>query len=99
MCSSDCTDTIPRPRVFSRSFWRFMAAFVRGMLGRWFDRAVLTLCEWDRRRRYRGYLAVMDDRGLNDIGISRLDAERETGRPVWLAPVLDESARGRRQRF
>ena len=99
MCQSDCTDTIPRSRVSSLQAWRGMATQTRDVLGHWLKRTVLTLYEWDRRRRYRGYLAVMDDRGLNDIGISRLDAEREADRPVWLPPALDETARGRRQHF
>lgn len=42
------------------------------VLNAWFERA-------EGRRR----LAVMDQRGLHDIGISRCDALAEAGKPFW----------------
>jgi uncharacterized protein YjiS (DUF1127 family) len=44
---------------------------------------------WEAYRRYRnrarqrGALAMLDDRLLADIGISRADAERECNKPFW----------------
>jgi uncharacterized protein YjiS (DUF1127 family) len=38
---------------------------------------------WLRRRRTRRALAVLNDYELRDIGLTREDARRETGRPFW----------------
>jgi uncharacterized protein YjiS (DUF1127 family) len=35
------------------------------------------------RRRQRRALMMLDDRLLKDVGISRLDAEREATKPFW----------------
>jgi uncharacterized protein YjiS (DUF1127 family) len=35
------------------------------------------------RQRQRHDLAQLDDRMLRDIGLSRVDAEREAGKPFW----------------
>jgi uncharacterized protein YjiS (DUF1127 family) len=42
---------------------------------------------WIARRRQRerlGELALLDDRLLKDIGVSREDALREAAKPFWL---------------
>ena len=36
--------------------------------------------------RQRRALAKLDDHALNDIGITRTEAETEAGRPLWDAP-------------
>lgn len=36
-----------------------------------------------RRQRQRICLARLDDRMLRDMGISRIDAERESAKPFW----------------
>ena len=54
-----------------------------------------TVSVWQKRRRYRAYLAIMDERDLRDIGLCRLDAEREANRPFWKRPEIDETSRGR----
>lgn len=36
-----------------------------------------------QRSRGRGSLAELDDRLLNDIGVSRSEALRESGKPFW----------------
>ncbi len=36
-----------------------------------------------RRRRQRYDLAQLDDRMLRDMGISRVEAERESHKPFW----------------
>jgi uncharacterized protein YjiS (DUF1127 family) len=38
---------------------------------------------WLRRHRTRRVLAALNDYELRDIGLSRDDARRETGRPFW----------------
>jgi uncharacterized protein YjiS (DUF1127 family) len=44
--------------------------------------------EWLRdgwqRRRTRLYLTQLDERMLKDIGITRVEAAREAGKPFWL---------------
>jgi uncharacterized protein YjiS (DUF1127 family) len=36
-----------------------------------------------RRQRQRYDLATLDDRMLRDMGISRLDVDREANKPFW----------------
>jgi uncharacterized protein YjiS (DUF1127 family) len=36
-----------------------------------------------RRHRQRHDLAQLDDRMLRDMGLSRIDADRESGKPFW----------------
>lgn len=38
---------------------------------------------WTDRARQRRILAAMDDRLLSDIGVTRLEAEREARKPFW----------------
>lgn len=44
-----------------------------------FDRLAL----YYRRTQERRHLLTLDDRMLRDIGISRVDALREAGKPFW----------------
>ena len=39
--------------------------------------------EWNERGRQRRLLARLDDRMLRDIGLTRLDVEREVSKPFW----------------
>lgn len=39
---------------------------------------------WDRRHRTRQHLSDLDDRMLNDIGITRAEAMKETEKRFWL---------------
>jgi uncharacterized protein YjiS (DUF1127 family) len=41
------------------------------------------LLEWWQLGRQRRALAALDDRALQDIGVSRCDVERELGKPLW----------------
>lgn len=51
---------------------------------RWsFAQFVDILLEWHERARQRQALRVLSDHMLEDIGISRADAEREAGKPFW----------------
>lgn len=42
-----------------------------------------TVGEWRRRMRARGELSALDDRMLQDIGLSRSDAEFLANKPFW----------------
>ena len=42
-----------------------------------------TFREWRRRARERGQLAKLDDRMLQDIGLTRADAEFLINKPFW----------------
>lgn len=46
-------------------------------------RAIDVLCEWRRRSRDRPQLALLDDRILRDIGLSRGDVLAEINKPFW----------------
>jgi uncharacterized protein YjiS (DUF1127 family) len=42
-----------------------------------------TLVAWQERASQRHHLASMEDRLLQDMGISRADAEHESSKPFW----------------
>jgi uncharacterized protein YjiS (DUF1127 family) len=75
---SDCLDRPQAPTA--RSF----AAPVRG-IGTFLATALNRLAEWQERSEQRAHLAGMDDRMLKDIGISAVDATRESSKPFWKA--------------
>lgn len=63
-----------------------LAGFGRSMgpYGAWIAKRVAGLVRlWLTRRRERLSLAEFDDRLLRDIGIDRLTARHEAGRPFW----------------
>jgi len=45
--------------------------------------AFVLAARWIERARQRKALAALDDHQLRDIGITRLDAARECGKPFW----------------
>jgi uncharacterized protein YjiS (DUF1127 family) len=49
----------------------------------WWRQGARLVALWRRRAQERRALAVMDERSLRDIGISRLDALYEANKPVW----------------
>ncbi len=44
-----------------------------------------TLLDWQERQRQRRSLMELDGRMLKDLGITRLDAQREFDKPFWRA--------------
>ncbi len=40
---------------------------------------------WQERAAQRAHLAALNDHMLKDIGITRVDAEREAAKPFWRA--------------
>ncbi len=68
-------DTLPsEPKIVPRTLWRRLQA-----LRRMIDMLLL----WQERRRQRRALAMLCDDILKDIGISRLEAERESIKRPW----------------
>jgi uncharacterized protein YjiS (DUF1127 family) len=47
------------------------------------DRVLAILREWRQRARERRELATLDDYLLHDIGLSRSQAQFESGKPFW----------------
>ena len=47
------------------------------------SRLVATYREWRRRAHDRAELAALDERTLNDIGLTRADAEFLANKPFW----------------
>jgi uncharacterized protein YjiS (DUF1127 family) len=47
------------------------------------SRVVDLMLTWSDRMRQRRQLAELDDRLLQDIGVSRADIENEISRPFW----------------
>jgi uncharacterized protein YjiS (DUF1127 family) len=50
-----------------------------------FGRVVAVLGEWRQRSRERAQLALLDERMLRDIGVSRGEVLREVNKPFWRA--------------
>lgn len=51
----------------------------------WWRRVIALFVCWHERANERRLLAVLDERELTDIGITRLDALRECAKPFWQA--------------
>ena len=51
---------------------------------RW-DQVKRRIAEWQRRSRSRHELEGLSDATLQDIGITRCDAQREMNKPFWMA--------------
>ena len=47
------------------------------------DRILATLRQWRQRARARRELAGLDDYVLRDLGLSRSQAQFESGKPFW----------------
>ncbi len=71
------TDTIDRLSALARM--TDLATLV------WADAKALMvhLVTWQNRVRERKHLASLDDRMLRDVGLSRVDVEREASKPFW----------------
>ena len=54
-------------------------------VGDFMTRAWETLLEWQQRANDRAALASLDSRMLDDIGVNRADAWRESHKPFWRA--------------
>ncbi len=51
----------------------------------WWRSVMETVRLWQERAVARDHLARLDDRMLQDIGLSRADVMRETDKPFWRA--------------
>jgi uncharacterized protein YjiS (DUF1127 family) len=51
----------------------------------WLGLAVDELLEWRRRQRSRRQIQAMSDHMCKDIGVSRVDIQREAEKPFWKA--------------
>ncbi|WP_448189599.1 DUF1127 domain-containing protein [Azospirillum sp. sgz301742] len=49
----------------------------------WITAAVAMLSAWAQRRRQRRALAALGPGLLRDVGLTRADAMRESGKPFW----------------
>lgn len=45
--------------------------------------ALYTVLGWHERVKQRHHLGRLDEHRLKDLGLSRADVERETGKPFW----------------
>ncbi len=61
-------------RVAQGVFWFASAARIR---------SAKSLNSWRRRERDLAELRELPDRELRDIGLTRADVMRETGKPIW----------------
>lgn len=68
-----------RPRAIERTkqawLWRDLSMIVGAVFAR--------IRQWEERERSRQFLLALDDHGLRDLGLSRLDAWREANKPFW----------------
>jgi uncharacterized protein YjiS (DUF1127 family) len=78
--TADSCDTAPRDAFTIRSA-AFRATPARSV----FVAILETLLDWQERARSRVLLSRLDDRMLRDLGITRVDAARETDKPFWRA--------------
>jgi len=53
------------------------------IVGHHLNHVLDTVAEWHQRAVSRRELAQLDDRMLQDIGVSNVDVEREISKPFW----------------
>ncbi len=82
----ECIDTIiVRPGPLEAAAARISAGLVHAArltdrgLARLFD----LIFEWRARSAERDLMRSLDDRMLRDVGLTRVDIERELSRPFW----------------
>ena len=73
------TADVPRPAGFSKMPFRQSGA--GGLL----EAVVGLFIAWQDRANQRHCLADLDDRLLRDVGLDRLDVDREVAKPFWKA--------------
>ncbi len=61
----------------------FRAGFFRGQVVGPVVRGIEILLLWQRRANERHALLHLDDKVLRDLGLSRSDVLRESGKPFW----------------
>ena len=66
----------PETSLYGREF--------RRVLQRLAAHVFTTLLEWEDRARQRRRLSELDDRMLEDIGLTRADVSREVEKPFWM---------------
>jgi uncharacterized protein YjiS (DUF1127 family) len=71
----------PRRKVRTEVLPRLLALL--RLLAQACGRAGGVVREWHRRSRDRAKLAMLDDRMLRDIGVSRADVWYECNKPFW----------------
>lgn len=85
MLRHDCIDTISMPVADSgtSNSWKSWMKAGYTLLVSDMVRIVETLRVWQRRSTWRTRLSELDDRLLQDIGITRAEAMREIRKPFW----------------
>jgi uncharacterized protein YjiS (DUF1127 family) len=68
------TETLCRVPSASPATSKYLLAHLGALLG-----------EWRRRARSRRELAMLSDRCLRDMGVTRYDVDREARKPFWRA--------------
>ncbi len=71
-------------RCYARTSVSVPTLAMRPGVRRWLVTATDRLLDWIDRVRSRRQLAALDDRLLRDIGVGRIDAEREAAKPFWM---------------
>ena len=83
MKNINCDGTIqPGGWSMENNGWRALRRFAPAMA----DAAIshfVTMCEWQRRAEMRARMTRLDDRMLDDIGLSREQVDTEAAKPFW----------------
>ena len=78
-----CGDNIKKDATTMRTISKNVSIAALISPHKWMGAVTITLLRIDDRLRQRRALAALDDRLLQDIGLSRADVERECSRPFW----------------
>ena len=71
------------PQVSPHGNWIVAPARAQHLRGEAFTSAILLMRHWFTRRRQLRALSALDDRLLDDIGVSRARAERQIAKSFW----------------
>jgi uncharacterized protein YjiS (DUF1127 family) len=74
--ASSATAGTPKAGLYGREFTQALKRLTADIFA--------TVLEWQERARQRRHLLELDDRMLQDIGVTRADVDREIAKPFWV---------------
>jgi len=82
MTQENCIDTLPESVIMSLT-WRGWVEDGKRLISAEIMRVATLAKTWGQRTRSRRHLSTLDAKQLKDVGLTRIDAQREAQKPFW----------------